>query len=261
MVLAKAAETPTSAAFFDLDNTLLRGASVFYFAREMYRRDFFGFSDLTRMLWMQTHFATVGENLGHIQQIRDRALAIIAGHSAAEVRKIGEIVYDDVMAAKIWPAARDLAHQHLAAGEQVWLVTATPLELAETVARRLGLTGALGTVSEQVNGVYTGKLIGEPLHGRAKAHAVQKLALNRQLDLSRSSAYSDSANDLPLLHLVGRPCAMNPDARLRAYAKAAGWQVEDFRTARKIAKVATPVLGVALGGLAVAAKRSTRPDR
>ncbi|MGL5829293.1 MAG: HAD-IB family hydrolase, partial [Angustibacter sp.] len=71
--------------------------------------------------------------------------------------------------------------------------------------------------------------------------------------------YSDSAHDLPLLRLVGRPCAMNPDARLRAYAKAAGWQVEDFRTARKVAKVATPVLGLALGGLAVAAHRSGRP--
>jgi HAD superfamily hydrolase (TIGR01490 family) len=258
MVAPPAAEIPTTAAFFDLDNTILRGASVFYFAREMYRRDFFGFGDLTRMLWMQIHFMTVGENLDHIRQIRDRALGIIAGHSAAEVRRIGEDVYDDVMADKIWPAARDLVRQHLAAGEQVWLVTATPLELAETVAKRLGLTGALGTISEQVNGVYTGKLIGEPLHGPAKATAVQELAVRQRLDLSRSAAYSDSAHDLPMLQLVGRPCAMNPDARLRAHARAAGWQVQDFRTVRKVAKVATPMLGAALGGLAVAAHRRKR---
>ena len=83
--------------------------------------------------------------------------------------RIGEEIYDEAMADKIWPGTRALAQGHLDAGQQVWLVTATPVELAQVIARRLGLTGALGTVAESVDGVYTGRLVGEPLHGPAKA--------------------------------------------------------------------------------------------
>lgn len=237
------------AAFFDLDNTILRGASAYYFAREMYRRNFFGLSDLTRIVWMQTHFVAVGENLTHLEQIRERALSIIAGHTAVEVREMGEDVYDQVIARKLWPGTRALAQDHLDAGEQVWLVTATPIELAETIARRLGFTGALGTVTELVDGVYTGRLVGEPMHGPAKARAVTVLAQREKLDLASCAAYSDSVNDIPLLGLVGRPCAINPDAKLRAHARAEGWQIRDYRTARKVAKLSAPLVGTAAAGL------------
>ena len=116
------------------------------------------------------------------------------------------------MADKIWPGTRALAQTHLDAGQRVWLVTATPVELADVIARRLGLTGALGTVAEHVDGVYTGQLVGEPLHGQAKAEAVRALAEREGLDLRAASAYSDSANDIPMLSLVGHPCAINPDS-------------------------------------------------
>jgi HAD superfamily hydrolase (TIGR01490 family) len=238
-----------SAAFFDLDNTILRGASLFYLAREMYRREFFSLRDLTQMVWMQTRFVTLGEDLTHVQRIRDRALSFVAGHSTDEIVGIGEDVYDDVIEAKIWPGTRALAQRHLDRGEQVWLVTATPVEMADTVARRLGLSGALGTVAERVDGRYTGRLVGEPLHGGAKADAVIALARREGLDLTCCSAYSDSANDVPLLELVGRPCAVNPDARLRAHAKANCWPIRDYRRVRKAVKVGMP----ALAGLGAAA--------
>ena len=83
------------------------------------------------------------------------------------------------MADRIWAGTRALAQMHLDAGQRVWLVTATPVELAQIIARRLGLTGALGTVAESVDGVYTGRLVGEVLHGPAKAHAVRALAVTR----------------------------------------------------------------------------------
>src|SRR5205823_12590980 len=124
-------------------------------------------------------------------------------------------IYDELMAERIWSGTRALAQQHLDAGQRVWLVTATPVELANLIARRLGLTGALGTVAESVDGVYTGRLIGEPLHGPAKAEAIRALAAREGLDLDRCSAYSDSANDLPMLSTVGHPTAVNPDADLR----------------------------------------------
>jgi HAD superfamily hydrolase (TIGR01490 family) len=139
------------------------------------------------------------------------------------------------MAARIWPGTRAIAQQHLDRGERVWLVTAAPIEIATVIARRLGLTGALGTVAEHVDGVYTGELVGEMLHGEGKAVAVRAIAEREGLDLARCSAYSDSSNDLPMLSLVGHPCAVNPDAKLRAHAKANGWRIRDYRTGRKVA--------------------------
>ena len=144
----------------------------------------------------------------------------MAGHSVAELTAIGEEVYDEAMAGRIWPGTRALAMGHLERGQEVWLVTATPVEVAQVIARRLGLSGALGTVAESVDGVYTGRLVGEPLHGAAKARAVTALAQEKGLDLSRCAAYSDSANDIPLLSLVGHPCAVNPDAALLEHARA-----------------------------------------
>ena len=111
---------------------------------------------------------------------------------------------------------------HLDAGQQVWLVTATPYELAATIAKRLGLTGALGTVAESVDGVFTGRLVGDILHGAGKAHAVRSLAIREGLNLQRCTAYSDSFNDVPMLSLVGTAVAINPDAALRDRGPRAG---------------------------------------
>ena len=140
-------------------------------------------------------------------------------HRVADVVALGEEIYDDTMADRIWEGARELTQQHLQAGQRVWLVTATPVELATILARRLGLTGALGTVAETAGGVYTGRLVGGLLHGQAKAAAIRALAEREGLDLSRSSAYSDSANDLPMLEMVGHPSVVNPDADLLREAR------------------------------------------
>ena len=149
------------------------------------------------------------------------------------------------MAHRIWPGTRALAQLHLDPGQRVWLVTAAPIEIATIIARRLGLTGALGTVAEHVDGVYTGALVGEMLHGPAKAVAVRALADASGLDLARCSAYSDSYNDLPMLSMVGDPCAINPDDRLREHARAHGWRIRDYRTGRKAARAGVFAAGVA----------------
>ncbi len=118
------------------------------------------------------------------------------------------------------------------------------------IARRLGLTGALGTVAESVDGVYTGKLVGEPLHGPAKAEAVRALALAEGLDLSRCAAYSDSHNDIPMLSLVGHPYAINLDSKLRKHARRMDWRLRDYRTGRKAAKVGIPAAAGCVGAVA-----------
>ncbi|MFC3577010.1 HAD family hydrolase [Streptomyces yaanensis] len=245
-----------AAAFFDLDNTVMQGAALFHFGRGLYKRKFFETRDLAKFAWQQAWFRLAGvEDPEHMQDARDSALSIVKGHRVSELMSIGEEIYDEYMAERIWPGTRALAQAHLDAGQKVWLVTAAPVEIATVIARRLGLTGALGTVAESVDGVYTGKLVGEPLHGPAKAEAVRALAAAEGLDLSRCAAYSDSHNDIPMLSLVGHPYAINPDTKLRKHARVHDWRLRDYRTARKAAKVGLPAaagVGAVAGGTAAA---------
>jgi HAD superfamily hydrolase (TIGR01490 family) len=244
----------TAAAFFDVDNTLMRGASIYHFARGLAARKMFGPRDLLRLTWGQLAFRLRGaENADHIDAAREAALAFVAGQRVEDVVALGEEIYDDTMADRIWEGARELTRQHLAAGQRVWLVTATPVELANILARRLGLTGALGTVAETSDGVYTGRLVGGLLHGEAKAAAVQALAEREGLDLARSSAYSDSSNDLPMLELVGHPSVVNPDVDLLKQARSRNWPVHEFRSGRRVTMIALPMAagaGAIAGGMA-----------
>jgi HAD superfamily hydrolase (TIGR01490 family) len=240
-------------AFFDVDNTLMRGASIYYFARGLAARKMFGPMDLAKMAWGQSWYRMRGlENIDHIDAARQAALAFVAGHRVSDIVSLCEEIYDDTMASRIWEGTRELAQRHLEAGQRVWLVTASPVELADIIARRLGLTGALGTVAESIDGVYTGRLVGGLLHGEAKAEAVRALAVREGLDLPRCSAYSDSANDLPMLRLVGHPAVVNPDAELRAEARVNNWPVHDFRSGRKATMIALPTAvgaGAVAGGI------------
>jgi HAD superfamily hydrolase (TIGR01490 family) len=244
---------PAAGAFFDVDNTLMRGASIYYFARGLAARKMFGPMDLARMAWGQACYRMRGaENADHIDAAREAALAFVAGHRVDDIVSLCEEIYDDTMADRIWEGTRELAQRHLEAGQRVWLVTASPVELAGIIASRLGLTGALGTVAESIDGVYTGRLVGGLLHGEAKAAAVEALAAREGLDLARCSAYSDSANDLPMLRLVGHPTVVNPDAELRAEARANQWPVHDFRSGRRATLIALPTAagaGAVAGGI------------
>ena len=257
---------PTAAAFFDVDNTMMRGASIYYFARGLAARKLFTMRDLAQFAWGQVAFRLRGaENSDHISTARETALAFVAGQKVDDLIRLSEDIYDEVMADRIWHGTRALALQHLDAGQRVYLVTATPVEVAQVIARRLGLTGALGTVAESNDGVYTGRLAGSLLHGPAKAEAVRALAAREGLDLARCSAYSDSINDLPMLSAVGHPSAVNPDADLRDYAKERGWEIHDFRTGRKFTMVALPAAagtGALVGGVAagIALRRRYRAN-
>ncbi|MBA2775035.1 MAG: HAD-IB family hydrolase [Nocardioidaceae bacterium] len=246
----------TAAAFFDVDNTLMQGASLFHLARGLHRRQFFTTRDIAQAAWDQAYFRLIGvEDPDAVAHARESMLSFTAGHRVEDLESLSEEIFDETMSSRIWPGTRALAQLHLDQGQRVWLVTAAPVEIARIIAHRLGLTGALGTVAESVDGVYTGRLVGDLLHGPAKAFAVQSLAEREGLDLSRCAAYSDSFNDLPMLQLVGEPCAINPDGRLRHYARQHGWRVRDYRSGRKAARfglVAAAASGAAAGGVAAA---------
>lgn len=252
----------TAAAFFDVDNTLVQGSSMIHFARGLASRDYFSYRDIMEFVWAQAKFRITGrENSEDVAQGREKALSFIAGRPTDELVTLGEEIFDEFIADKIWPGTAALAQMHIDAGQQVWLVTATPVELAQTIAERLGLTGALGTVAESADGVFTGRLVGDILHGLGKAHAVRSLAIREGLNLKRCTAYSDSHNDVPMLSLCGTAVAINPDTDLRDVARVRGWEVRDYRTARKAAKIGVPtavLLGAAGGGAAAAVKHLRR---
>jgi len=244
---------PTAAAFFDVDNTMMQGASIYYFARGLAARKYFTTGDLVRFALQQLRFRLLAnEHAGDMSQAKEAALAFVAGWRVDDMRRLSEEIFDELMAERIWAGTRALAQLHMDAGQRVWLVTAAPVELGRIIAARLGLTGALGTVAEVRDGVYTGKLVGDLLHGPAKADALRALAEAEGLDLRRCSAYSDSVNDTPMLSTVGHAVAVNPDARLRREAQRRGWEIRDFRTGRRAAKVAVPAtIGTAAAAGAV----------
>ncbi len=246
----------TRAAFFDVDNTILRGASIFHFAVGLARRQFFSPAEVAKFALKQVKFILSGsEDLEDMASATEAALSFVEGRDVASLVAVSEAIFDSDVSDKLIPGSLALAREHLDAGDQVWLVTATPVELATLIAQRLGLTGALGTVAEIEDGRYTGRLVGAPLHGLAKAEAVRAIADREGLDLSQCSAYSDSINDVPMLSLVGRPYAINPDRALRRYAKDRGWSVRDFRARAKVMQASVPIatgatalaVGVAVG--------------
>ncbi|HIT75941.1 MAG TPA: HAD-IB family hydrolase [Candidatus Avipropionibacterium avicola] len=222
-----------TAAFFDLDNTLVRGASVYLLAKGLHARGILTTTLILRGLWYHLVYRIAGERARHMDLARESLLSIIAGMTVREVAQATDEIYDELIADRLWPGTVSLAQGHQASAEEVWLVTAAPQEVARVIAERLGFTGALGTRAEQAEGHYTGRLEGRLLHGPDKAAAVADLARERGIDLRRSAAYSDSHNDLPLLKLVGQPFAVNPDRALRSQARRQGWPIRDFRVARR----------------------------
>jgi phosphoserine phosphatase len=121
---------PTAAAFFDVDNTMMVGASIFHFAKGLAARDFFSWRDLTRFTARQLRLRLSGESHSHMHSSRELALAFVAGKKVEEIVALGDEIYAEEMADKIWSGTLALARLHLDAGQRVWLVTATPVELA-----------------------------------------------------------------------------------------------------------------------------------
>ena len=252
------------AAFFDCDKTLIPGSSLFLLARGMYERDFIRVRHLLGWAWGQFLFRTIGnERMGMTDDIQTKALEFVKGMHRDELIALGRDIAEERILPRVYEGIARVIEHHTALGDQTWLVTAAPQELAEVIAEGLGMTGALGTRSEIDDaGYYTGQLAGALLHGPEKAKAVEALAAERGLDLADCSAYSDSRNDLPLLELVGHPNAVNPDPELRRIARTRGWSTRQLDTRRKALLIGIPsTLGAAAlfgAGLAIGAWASKR---
>ncbi|MCY7412731.1 MAG: HAD-IB family hydrolase, partial [Salinibacterium sp.] len=215
----------TIIAFFDVDNTLMRGASVFYVGREAFSRGLIKWRDIALFAWHQFRFLAVGENRNHLSAAKKRGLGLATGYTEAALIALAEDIYAKHIEPNLWPETVALTKEHLDKGHEVWLVTATPQLVAQIIADRLGLTGALGTKVQALDGVFTGDLDGHVLHGEEKATGAKELALARSAELKDCWAYSDSSNDIPLLTLVGNRVVVNPDAKLQAHAERERWDI------------------------------------
>jgi HAD superfamily hydrolase (TIGR01490 family) len=149
----------------------------------------------------------------------------------------------------------ELAYAHQDAGRPVFICTAAAQEMAELMALVLTFDGAVGSVAEVVDGVYTGRQGGPFNYREGKAQAIRELAAREGIDLAASYAYSDSESDLPMLRLVGHPVAVNPDAELARVARAEGWEIMRFERLGRRLRIA--VGAAALAG-ALAARRVAR---
>ncbi|HEX9712952.1 MAG TPA: HAD family hydrolase [Actinomycetota bacterium] len=237
------------AAFFDLDKTLIPGSSLFLLARGLYERDFLRARHIAKFAWTQFLFVALGrERMGEVDDIQEAAFGFVKGRHQDELRQLGrEIAQERILPRVYEDIARVIEHHHKL-GDETWLITAAPQELAEVIAEGLGMTGGLGTRSElDDSGIYTGRLAGELLHGPEKAKAVERLAADRSIDLRESHAYSDSINDMPLLESVGEPHAVNPDHELRRLARARGWPVHELRSRRRALLIGIPSTIAAAG--------------
>ena len=235
--------TGKRAAFFDVDNTLIRGSTIYFLGRGMYQRGYFTKKDISRFVLANLRFRLTGkENKEEISRFQDAATDFIGGHNVKDIEAIAQQIYDEFVSPAMWQGTIDIAQTHIANGVEVYLVTAAPEDMATLISTRLGLTGALGSKAEIKDGLYTGQMNGALLHGKEKAVAVRELAEKKGFDLEECFAYSDSNNDLPLLQCVGNPSAINPDALLGLRAMAEGWPIHDFRRARFIGRAISPVV-------------------
>jgi len=210
------------AAFFDLDRTVLSGASGPLLTEALQAAGLAPKRALPGQGLLYRFFDVVGETLPSI--VLARAAAFVSrGWPAAVVREAA-VQAAERLDTLVAPYARPLLDEHRKAGRPVVLATTTPYDLICPFAERLGFDDVIATrYRADDGGAYTGGLDGEFVWSAGKLRAVRAWAAAQGVDLRDSYAYSDSFYDLPLLGAVGHPFAVNPDPRLVAVALARRW--------------------------------------
>lgn len=235
--------TEAAAAFFDLDRTLIGGSSAFHFGIAAWRNKLIPTTDLLGDALNAATYKLFGATDERSEAVRDRILHAVEGAAQADLIALNEQFIPRVLE-RVRPESRGLIDMHHEAGRDCYILSASPVELVAPLAEALGMEGGLGTVSEVVDGCYTGRLDGPFLYGPGKAEAIEKLAAERGYDLRLCYSYSDSASDLPMMEMVGHPVAVNPDRPLESVAHQRGWPIVIFsRRTKQVVKVTTAAGG------------------
>lgn len=240
-----------AAAFFDLDRTLISGASAFPFGVEAWRQGMATTSDIVKWAMSALGFLIAGDKgAGAGLDIKSEFLRRIAGAAVSDLDLIGQAVLPKLVA-RVRPESRKLIGMHHEAGRDTWIVSASPQRIVEPLANSLGMTGAIGTEGKVIDGQFTGEMEGPFIYGPGKAQAIEKLAADRGYDLNLSYAYSDSVSDLPMMELVGHPVAVNPDSELDTLAHERGWPIVIFARRTKRVVAFSSVVAVTAGAAGI----------
>ncbi|MGB8858989.1 MAG: HAD family hydrolase [Ilumatobacteraceae bacterium] len=242
-----------SAAFFDLDRTLISGSSAFVLGIAAWRGKLVPTHQFMRDAAGAVAFKFAGASDQTSEGVRDRILGAVKGVRLDDLVALNADIVPKLME-RVRPEAMRLLEQHRHAGRATYIVSASPIELVEPLAKALGMTAGIGTRSAIVHGAYSGELAGPFCYGTGKVEAIEEIARWEGLDLAQCWAYSDSASDLPMLEAVGHPVAVNPDAKLERIAGQRGWPVVEFSKHTKAVirrtTQAVGAVGLAAGGFA-----------
>ncbi|WP_130510282.1 HAD family hydrolase [Krasilnikovia cinnamomea] len=246
-----------SAAFFDLDKTVIAKSSALAFGRPFYRDGLITRRDVVKSAYAQLMFRLGGADEQTMARVRDYLAALCKGWSVEQVRQIVAETLDELINPYVYAEAAVLIGEHQAAGRDVVLVSASGDEMVRPIGELLGVTDVIATRMSIVDGRYSGE-VEFYAAGPSKVQEIRKLAAVRGYDLAQCHAYSDSHSDLPLLEAVGHPTAVNPDRALRRVAMERAWPILEFRhpvpLGRRLReRPAVPMAAAALGvGVGVA---------
>ncbi|HFA49001.1 MAG TPA: HAD-IB family hydrolase [Bacteroidetes bacterium] len=241
---------PHIGAFFDLDRTLIKGFS----AKEFFQTRLFSGRMSSKEIVAQFAGALVyAFGNGNFAGLAAIGAQGVKGVDEKTFIEVGEEVYLKHLADEIYPEARALVAAHMAKGHTVAIVSAATPYQVEPIARDLCIEEVMCTRMEVHNGKFTGRIIEPACWGEGKAHAARELAEKHQLDLAKSYFYTDSAEDMPLLEIVGNPRPMNPDTKLSGIAFKNDWPVYRFNDETRPGVTGIVRTGLALGSLIPAA--------
>ena len=210
------------AAFFDMDNTLLTVDTGMSWTRFLYRRGELPPSMVAKAIYWSTLYKLAVLDM---ESVFTKLCMDLAGDSEAEMIAKCDIWYPEHIAPFVAPAARVALEHHRQQGDVIVLATGSTVYAARPVARGVGIEHVLASVLEVQDGAFTGKP-SALCFGHHKVALAERWAADNGIDLSQSTFYSDSFNDLPLLERVGTAVAVNPDRRLRRHAQRRGWTMQ-----------------------------------
>ncbi len=248
-----------TAAFFDLDKTIIARSSTLAFSRPFYQGGLINRRTVLRSAYAQFVYLVGGADHDQMERMRQYLSSMVTGWDVRQVREIVAETIFQMIDPIIYDEAATLVEEHSAAGRDVVIVSSSGAEVVEPIAQMLGADRAVATRMVVADGRYTGE-IEFYAYAEGKAVAVRELAESEGYDLSRCYAYSDSVTDLPMLEAVGNPFAVNPDRGLRREATARGWPILVFTRPVSLRQRVTAVpmpAGSALAAAAVGAGAAT----
>ena len=224
---ARSASGGRSAAFFDLDKTIIAKSSSLAFSKPFQAGGLITRRAMLRSAYAQFVYLVGGADHDQMEKIRAFMSQLVEGWDVETVKEIVAETLHHVVDPIVYDEAVSLMEEHREAGRDVVVVSASGTEVVEPIGEMLGADDVIASRLEIVDGKYTGE-IDYYAYAEEKARAIAEMAAERGYDLEDCFAYSDSITDAPMLDVVGHPHAVNPDKELRRLAAAKGWPVLQF---------------------------------